>query len=170
MRARDEAGFTLPELLLSVAIVGVVLAAIADGFLVGVHTTHDADRRIAESTDTQLVAAWFPGDVQSAALVSTSTSTCAVAGDATVLGLSWTDGLGTGAVRRDVAYVLAAGADGLRLVRRTCRNGTPASHTLARFVAADGATATYAPPVVTLSITDLDGRTQRFTATRRSGT
>ena len=180
-RRRDEHGFTLPELVLAVVILGTIIGVVAEGLSTSLRVTQDADRRIAESADVQLLASWLPGDVQSAVGgVTPAASTCTAAGDEVVLGLTWTD---SGTAKR-VAYVVVTQDGSRALVRRTCTGTAPPawSHTLVRFLQPGPATnavavqctpascsATGTTPLrVTMVVTDADGRAQGVTATRRT--
>jgi prepilin-type N-terminal cleavage/methylation domain-containing protein len=66
LEVRSEAGFTLPELMLAIAILGVIMVPIAAGILVGLKTIHDTSNRLASSNDAQFVSTYFPADVQGA--------------------------------------------------------------------------------------------------------
>lgn len=63
--SRDE-GFTLVELVLSVAILGLVMTAICGAMVVGLRTTTEADNRVGASNDVQFASTWFADDVASA--------------------------------------------------------------------------------------------------------
>jgi prepilin-type N-terminal cleavage/methylation domain-containing protein len=71
-RTGDE-GFTLVELLISVAIMGTVLSAVSGITLVAIKTVAGADTRLTESNDLMRATRYFSGDVQSAKTVSIST-------------------------------------------------------------------------------------------------
>ncbi|HUS42152.1 MAG TPA: prepilin-type N-terminal cleavage/methylation domain-containing protein [Ilumatobacteraceae bacterium] len=65
MRRRD-AGFTLPEMLISVAISGILIVAIAIAFTTVLRTEASASSRLAESKDITFVQTWLPVDLSSA--------------------------------------------------------------------------------------------------------
>ena len=95
---RDEGGFTLIEMLVVVVILGVIVGAIANVFLVSFRTTGATDDRIAQSHDAQLLSFWILTDLQSTTQSAITTSTTAATGcsgspsDANnVLRLGWTD-------------------------------------------------------------------------------
>jgi prepilin-type N-terminal cleavage/methylation domain-containing protein len=63
---RDQRGFTLVELMVATAILGVVIAPLGAAFIVTFKTTGDATNRIAGSVDAQRLSIYLPPDVQSA--------------------------------------------------------------------------------------------------------
>jgi prepilin-type N-terminal cleavage/methylation domain-containing protein len=74
--ARGEAGFTLAEVLVAVAILGVIAAALGAAFVVTAHDSIGIADRYSESHDAQIASAYLATDVQSNnALVTPSCST-----------------------------------------------------------------------------------------------
>jgi prepilin-type N-terminal cleavage/methylation domain-containing protein len=71
---RTDDGFTLVELLVSVAILGLVLAAISGVTFVSVRTAADAQVRLTESNDLLHAASYFGDDVQGAQEVAVGTA------------------------------------------------------------------------------------------------
>ncbi|MGH9042615.1 MAG: prepilin-type N-terminal cleavage/methylation domain-containing protein [Acidimicrobiia bacterium] len=69
-----ERGFTLPELLIVVAIGSGIALAIAAAFVVGAKTTAEAHTRLSESRDARLLATYFGGDAGSVAPNGISTA------------------------------------------------------------------------------------------------
>lgn len=65
-RARSEAGFTLVELLLAVAILGIVIVPLTGAIIVGLRTMDQTSHRYAASNDAQVLTRYLPPDVQSA--------------------------------------------------------------------------------------------------------
>src|SRR5688572_11903328 len=86
---RREAGFTLPELVLAVAILGLVMAPLTAGIIIFLRSFDDTEDRMVASHDAQLVSVYLPGDVQSATSVDTS-GIGACSGQPSVLRLGWT--------------------------------------------------------------------------------
>jgi prepilin-type N-terminal cleavage/methylation domain-containing protein len=143
-RMRDEAGFTLVELLMAIVIMGVVLGPLAAGLLVGLRTSDETANRLAGSNDAQLLSIWLPPDVQStgggASDVSTSNNTdCS--GVTNVLRLRWTETTGSSSATYIAAYAVSQNGTGeWRLVRYACVNGgTPSTHVVARNLAGSSA-------------------------------
>jgi prepilin-type N-terminal cleavage/methylation domain-containing protein len=71
-----ESGFTLVELLVTMTITGLILTVIVSAVYVGLRTTSDGQRGLAQSNAEQLAANWFTTDVQSACDPTSSTPTC----------------------------------------------------------------------------------------------
>jgi prepilin-type N-terminal cleavage/methylation domain-containing protein len=118
---RGEAGFTLPEVLITVVVTSIVVICLSSSFVVGARTTVQANTRLRESHDAQMLATYFPADVASAKTVSTTTmagSTCPIPGSPVVL-LTWTES----GVRKDAYY--GRSADGSQIVRQYCEANAP---------------------------------------------
>jgi prepilin-type N-terminal cleavage/methylation domain-containing protein len=69
-----DGGFTLVELVISIAILGVVMVAITGALIVALKANKETDTRLDESRDVQFSSTWFGDDVQSANRISTSGS------------------------------------------------------------------------------------------------
>jgi prepilin-type N-terminal cleavage/methylation domain-containing protein len=63
---RREDGFTLPELIIGIVIVGGLMGAIGGALIVSLRTTDVTSARFSESHDTQIASAYLAKDVQSA--------------------------------------------------------------------------------------------------------
>lgn len=64
-RGRADAGFTLPELVITVAIVGIIVAGLAGVVIRYLQDTVDTQARLTESHDVQFAAAYWQRDVAS---------------------------------------------------------------------------------------------------------
>src|SRR5437763_13707933 len=62
----EEGGFTLIELLIAITVSGLILSALTTAFITTIRGTKDLHDRFVQSHDAQLLAAYFPSDVQSA--------------------------------------------------------------------------------------------------------
>src|SRR2546428_5417273 len=72
-----EQAFTLIELIIAIAITGVIVSAIAGALIVSFETTNVTQQRLAESHDVQITSAYLANDVQSARTVTSSSGgTC----------------------------------------------------------------------------------------------
>jgi prepilin-type N-terminal cleavage/methylation domain-containing protein len=69
-------GFTLVELLVSIAISGIVMASIVSAIYVGIRTTTGAQRGLDQSNAEQIIGNHFTADVQAACDPALSTPTC----------------------------------------------------------------------------------------------
>ncbi len=65
-RRRRDAGFTLPELLISIMLMGIIATSLAGAFSVVLRQQKPTIDRIAESKDITFVQTWIPLDVASA--------------------------------------------------------------------------------------------------------
>src|SRR5262245_14034467 len=72
-----EAGVSLVEILVAVAIMGVIMGALSAAFLTGTRTTRDTTTSLGQSNTEQIVSTWVTKDVQGADTVRTGvTSSC----------------------------------------------------------------------------------------------
>jgi prepilin-type N-terminal cleavage/methylation domain-containing protein len=174
---------TLIEVLASVAILGVIAAAITGALIIGYKTTSAAETRLGESNDAQLVGRYLPADVASGASVDSGSATgsgCSsplpVPGT-NLLRLQWSETVATQTPPThtfSASYRLVGSTPGGSLERHFCQDGGPATV----IVLARGLTATAcaAPPCasvsgnrVTLTLTETSGYTYSLSAKRRAG-
>lgn len=181
---RDDSGFTLMELMMTIAIVGFVIAGLTGIVISYFKTTVDTQARLTESHDVQFVAAYWQRDVASIGVRTFDAGTktfplqqsvdvtpaCALPSGTVVATLAWseytsldstaTPGLVT------VSYVAQADGGGYDLVRRRCSGATidsttEVAHSLNALptktcdVACTGAGANV-PSVVNLNLSVLD--------------
>lgn len=117
---------TLVELIVTVAILGTIMSALAGAVITGLRTTFDTDTRVAHSVDRDLVAEYFVNDVASASTVSLTDVTCggSVLGATPVVHLGWNDPVDlTTSVSMSASYIIESVGGDTRLVRRFCRDG-----------------------------------------------
>jgi prepilin-type N-terminal cleavage/methylation domain-containing protein len=112
----DERGLTLIEVLVTVSLMGFVMAALSGALFVGLRTTEDTRTSLDQSNAEQLITTYVTKDLQAATNVRTSgTSPCG--GQAIVLETTTrTDPLAVSASNVTVAYSLS----GTNLVRQVC--------------------------------------------------
>lgn len=174
---RDEAGFTLPELLVAITATAVVMPALTMAFVTGLRTTAGTAERLAASNDAEFISTYFVSDVQAAeSLVATSDATCpAPAAGTRVFATKRTTSAGT--VVTSFSYV-ASGSD-QTLVRYVgvCADGDATStSTVAHSLDPSALAAAFCDPgpcgpttrQVSLTITDVSGLSYTVTATRRT--
>lgn len=172
--AFDDDGFTLIELLIFIAISSVIVGAIAGAFIAGFRTTAEADQRLLESHDRQIVAAWFANDVQSAGSqtgdISTSAAGCGSVGTPLVsfVHRDFTSG---SEVTSTVAYRL----DGSRIQRTRCSSSGTNTNLIASQVSLTSSPSVTCDVVcttparnVTLTVTDESGRSYSLRGSRRT--
>jgi prepilin-type N-terminal cleavage/methylation domain-containing protein len=191
---RREDGFTLPEMLITVIIMGVVAAGLAGVVISYFKTTVDTQSRLTESHDVQFVAAYWQRDVASIGVRSFDSSSktfplqqsvnvtpaCSQPSGTRIVTLAWSvytslDSTAT-PTTVTVSYVAQSDAGGYNLLRTRCTGSTVDSsfelmHSLNALpsVTCDIACASAnVPAVVSLnvSVLDPDGHgTTPYTAT-----
>ncbi|WP_408898893.1 type II secretion system protein J [Nocardioides sp. R1-1] len=181
---RDDRGFTLVEMLMTVAIMGVIVTALCGIVISYFKTTVDTQARFTESLDVQFAAAYWQRDVASIGVRSYDAGTktfplqqsvgvtpaCTLPAGTTVVTLAWSayTSLDSTAVPSPVTVSYVAQPDGGRydLVRRRCHGSTVVStvevaHSLNQIptvtcdIACSGSGA-QVPRVVRLSMSVLD--------------
>ena len=171
---RSEAGVTLVELLVVVAISGLVIPVLTGALVLGWRTTDATIASLGDSRNRQLAPSLFTRDAQNALTIDTTAAdtTCVSAGDTLLVRMRWTETAVSGAaVNRVAAWVLSTGVE--RLVeRRYCGTGTTltssvtASHgvigtpTVTCRSAAGATVACSSAVTVSLDITDASGTFQ----------
>lgn len=122
--SQDQAGFTLPEVLLAVVISSLIVGALASGFMVSVHAASASKQRLDRSHDAQQASTYFLSDGQNASYFSATTvpapvmGSCPDFGGANVGVFEWTDATG---IRKDAIYGITGSP--AELVRRYCEEG-----------------------------------------------
>lgn len=172
-RGQDE-GFTLPELLISTVIVGIVLGAVVSAIILALRT-HETRTRLIESHDEQLTAAYLARDVASVEkYADRPLSPC---GSGATLAMTWNDPV-VGDIYVD--YVLDTAQTPAVLQRYACTGlGAAQVVTLASNVQSlsctdDSGTDISCPSgtdsrkVIGLSVTELSGRTFTLYGKRRT--
>ncbi|MGC2485370.1 MAG: prepilin-type N-terminal cleavage/methylation domain-containing protein [Acidimicrobiales bacterium] len=148
----EDHGFTLIELLIVVTIIPIIVGALAAGLITVFSLQGSVSARLGDSSDSQVVAASFTKDVQSASSIETSGATplCGPTSETELVGLVWGNSLEV------VSYVeqLQNGST-YSLIRNECDNGTSTTPTRSTTLAYDllppclsGANPCQAPPSV----------------------
>jgi len=140
--SRGDRGFSLVELLVTVAIMGVIVAALTGVVISYLKTTVSVQARLTESSDVQFVAAYWQRDVASIGVRTYDAATktfplqqsvdvtpaCALPSGTTVVTLAWSrySSLDSTAIPSliTVSYVAQPDAGGYDLVRRRCSGAT----------------------------------------------
>lgn len=191
-RPAPDGGFTLIELVLAVAVLGIVMTAMSAAMLVAFRSNQETSDRLTSSLDVQFSSAVFADDVAGANHTATDqaaqSGSAACGAGAAVVNFASSD-LDTAAsvpatpvpdpapTTRFVSYVVAtvSGADGTvqELHRRACKAASPAVFSdtiIARTLSSVGAVQISPAPsrLVSLELTALDGSIYTLQGTRRS--
>jgi prepilin-type N-terminal cleavage/methylation domain-containing protein len=142
----DDDGFTLIEVLVCIAILGIIMVVLCTAVMMGLRSTKDANVKFDQSNTAEFVNLHFTRDVQGAEQVSVDdvASTCGGAAELKLV---------SPAADRIVAYAVAGSP--LQLVRRECSpsTATPVVTLLASPIsAASDVVASYTSGQVTLSV------------------
>jgi prepilin-type N-terminal cleavage/methylation domain-containing protein len=139
-RSRDDAGFTLPELLISVVVLGLIVGVISAGIIVTMRTANTSKARTALAVDQQFVATYLPYDLASATAYSTSTTTAGTPPPVlngiglpgtNVLELTWKETVGGNTKYYAVSYRYVKNGTSFELWRYRCEASTPTGFTAA---------------------------------------
>jgi prepilin-type N-terminal cleavage/methylation domain-containing protein len=182
-RWRDDTGFTLPELLLSITILGLIIVSIGGSVGIVLHLRGETADRLASSPDYQNTADFFTGDGQSATAVTTGAAAgcgSTTAALVTFTGADYAAG-STVAIPTTRSYVVVTNGTSITLHRRAC--GSPsddavhADIVVARSLKAtpvlvsscDGTTTPFSATavIVGMRVTEIDGTTFTVCARRR---
>jgi prepilin-type N-terminal cleavage/methylation domain-containing protein len=181
---RREDGFTLPELIITVTIIGVISAGLAGVVLSFLKTTTDTQARLTESHDVQFATAYWQRDVASIGVrgwdaTSKSfplqqsvniTPACSLPAGTRVATLAWSEYTSTSLdstatpTTITVSYVAEPDTGGYNLIRTRCTGATKDSefevmHSLNALptVTCDiSCTSASVPMVVSLDVSVLD--------------
>ncbi len=91
MRVRSEAGFTLVEMLMVVAVLGIIIVPLTNAMFVGFRTSDRTARVLVTSADRQMLTNYLPPDALSAtaATVDPAATGCLTADGTRVILLTW---------------------------------------------------------------------------------
>ncbi|GAA3666927.1 prepilin-type N-terminal cleavage/methylation domain-containing protein [Nocardioides ginsengisoli] len=141
-RPLDDSGFTLVELVITVAIVGIVVAALAGIVMSYLRTSVDTQARLTESHDVQFAAAYWQRDVASIGVRSYDAATksfplgqsvnvspsCSLPSGTTVVTLAWSEYTSADSTapptQMTVSYVARLSGSVYSLLRVRCTGST----------------------------------------------
>lgn len=137
-RRRQDKGFTLPEVLITIVMISLVVGVIATALVVILRTSPAATARTDDSRTYQGLVTWFPRDVAStpskAANISNAPGSLACAGAEIVTGnnlieFRWNENAGGGVVTYVAAYRFETVSGGKAVRRYTCSSAGSYSDT-----------------------------------------
>lgn len=115
----DQRGFTLIELLIALTVLPIVIGAVSIAVITTFKDDSNLSSKLSDSHDAQFTANYFVRDVQSAQMVTTSTTPLCGSGTQ-VLGLEWQQQLPTSSTISFVSYVTTSRSS---VVRNFCTTG-----------------------------------------------
>ncbi|MCU1504861.1 MAG: hypothetical protein JWM12_4215, partial [Ilumatobacteraceae bacterium] len=176
-RRPADSGVTLVELLVTIAITGILMTSLSAGIVAVVRTMGPTAKRLAATQDEQNLVTWLPVDVSSTPVSSLRTAADAASGCAggapgvNVLLASWSETVNGTTTSYETSYRAVTEGAGMRLKRFTCKGngalGTASAMNVSNVLAPlpAGWTAGTAPIVVTVTgvvvqvtLTQDDGR------------
>jgi prepilin-type N-terminal cleavage/methylation domain-containing protein len=163
-RPGGEQAFTLIELIIAIAITGIIVTAIAGALIVSFQTTNVTQQRLAESHDVQITSAYLANDVQSAAGVTPFSGGNCSGGNTKLITFDYASG--------KAEYACGTASNGETQVTRTFGNDTVV---LAHFAGAARPTVTCSPnagcggtvDAVTMTFTEASGLNYTLLGARR---
>ena len=130
---RAEHGFTLVELLVAIAILGVIAVPLSMGFITGLRFLGRSDQKFNDSRSALISASYFASDVAGANTVVRNDAAACGGGTAIVSFNSSSASGGVSApVNNEVSYVVdTTDPTNTVLARRSCANGGTATKSIA---------------------------------------
>ena len=128
-RLSGDDGLTAIELVIAMLVLAIIMVPLVGSFVIGLATTSQSAQETTNSSDAQILAAFFDGDVASSQVVNPAGASCGTAGTA-VLSLRWNDsGAATVVSYRSVQdntdqVDLQVTTNVFRLERVACTNGS----------------------------------------------
>jgi prepilin-type N-terminal cleavage/methylation domain-containing protein len=118
---REESGFTLVEILISVTILGILIASVGGALVISLKATDVTKQRLAQSNDVQIASAYLANDVQSASDVHAPSDTANCSGAFTTLVTLTYSSSG----HPNAVYKCGTAPNGETQITRTFNGGTP---------------------------------------------
>jgi len=120
-RMREERGFTLVEIMISMVILGILISSVGGALFISLKTTDATKQRFAESHDVQIASSYLANDVQSASDVHAPSDTANCSGTFTTLVTITYSSAG----HPDAVYKCGTASNGETQITRTFNGGTP---------------------------------------------
>ena len=148
-RARGEEGFTLPELIMAIAILAIIIAPISLALITSLRVVGKADEKYNDSRGSLISAAYFANDVSNANTITKGASGGCGGTGTPIVSFAWTDATNDlsadveAPASNTVTYAFdSSNASNRRLLRQYCPNGGGAQQSVAAITLGDA-------PVVT---------------------
>lgn len=163
----EEGGFTLIELVITVAILGIISGGISAMLISSLKSQAASQKLLDSTTAQQQLAYWLPADMQSFGSGAGDIDTVAATGTAfcggtavpgtRVLHLAWSDAAGATTKNFSADYAVSVVSGVKMLTRYACIEGVAATQVLARGLSSagsvpNGSVATYAGGIVTMRV------------------
>lgn len=168
-RAFDERGVTLPEMLVSIVILGLIVGPLSAAMIFFLQNGETANQIFSDNNTARLAAAYFTADVQSAnAVVTTTAGQCGTG--TPIVTMSWTENTSAFA---SSWYSVTSGPS-QSLVRKHCSGGTEVVANELGLLTASVPTVSCSPScatpgTVTLRVSGADGFVFTINASPRVG-
>jgi prepilin-type N-terminal cleavage/methylation domain-containing protein len=117
---RDDEGFTLVEILISMSILAILIAAVGGALIISLRTSDVTNDRFAQSHDVQIASAYVANDVQSASAVDANPASGCSGAFSPLVTFTYSAGGNPKAV-----YCWGTAANGETQVTRTFAGGAP---------------------------------------------
>jgi prepilin-type N-terminal cleavage/methylation domain-containing protein len=137
--AGDESGFTLPELLMAIAILAIIIAPLTMSFITGLRAVGKVDQKFNDSRSGLISAADWSNDVANATKITLGSTGACGSGGTTLVSFAWPDAstatanpwdttVTTTPVNNVASYVYDTANK--RLLRNYCANGGSSSRSV----------------------------------------
>lgn len=129
---RGERGFTLAEIIISLAVLGIIMGPLAMSFITGLRNTQEAERLLGESRSAQQIASLWTRDVQNVEPGGVNTQPPCPSTDPAdpavpeefLVNFSWGSAASAGQPENATWMVVGTGTNA-RIERRACVAGQP---------------------------------------------
>jgi prepilin-type N-terminal cleavage/methylation domain-containing protein len=124
-RARGEEGFTLPELIIAIAILAIIIAPLSLAVITGLRVVGKADQKYNDSRSSLISAAYFANDVSNANTITKGGGGCGGPGTP-IVSFAWTSANDPASADVDasptstVTYAYDPSSPTNRLLRQSC--------------------------------------------------
>ena len=136
-RMHPESGFTLIEVLVAIAVLGIILLPLTTAMAIGYRTLDQTSNRLTSSSDAEFLASYLPSDIKSSDTGATTGITCsgqsAVTSANAKLQLNLPAAPLAGVATAVIVYWVKSVTGGFQLMRSVC--GTTEAVVVARNIA-----------------------------------